>query len=94
MSISKCPKCDKGMFQIESIAPSGSDSNILCVVCHSCSSIVGTLDASNAEEQKETNLQIKVLNKKLDTINHNIGQMMNGVKLIYGKIEKSQKTEI
>lgn len=95
MNVSKCPKCSKGVFQIESITPVGSNSDILCVICHNCNTIVGTIDHLYEDEcQKETDLQLKVINKKLDTINHNIGQMMNGIKLIYGKIEKSQKPEI
>jgi len=92
MSVSKCSKCGKGIFQIESIMPLGSDRDVLCVICHSCNSIVGTLDYLSATEvQKETNVQIQVLNKKLDTINQNIGQLMNGVKLLYNKIDVTQK---
>ena len=94
MSVSKCSKCGKGIFQIESIMPIGSERDILCVICHHCNSIVGTLDHMSTDDaQKETNVQIQVLNKKLDTINQNIGQLMNGMKLLYNKFENAQKTE-
>ena len=88
MSTSKCPKCGKGVFQVESMTPVGANRDILAVVCHTCSAIVGTVDyLSTTDELNETNLQIKVLHNKLDTINQNLGQLMNGMKLLYKKIE-------
>ena len=88
MSTSKCPKCGKGVFQVESMTPIGAKRDILAVVCHTCSTIVGTVDyLSAADELNETNLQIKVLHNKLDTINQNLGQLINGMKLLYNKVE-------
>lgn len=86
MSISKCQKCGKSIFQIESLTPIGTDRDILCVMCHNCNTVVGTLDHAAVEHQNEIGLQIKVINSKLDTINHNIGQLMNGMKLVYTKL--------
>ncbi len=92
MSVSKCSKCGKGLFQMEAITPIGSDRDILTVICHSCSTIAGTVDyVSTAEELVETNLQIKLLNNKLDTINQNVGQLMNGVKLLYNQVKQVEK---
>ena len=94
MNASKCSKCGNSVFQIESITPIGSKRDILCVVCHSCNSIAGTLDhLPTTDVQEDANLQIKVLNKKLDTINQNIGQIMNGVKLLYNKIDLAKKSD-
>lgn len=94
MTVSKCPKCGKGVFQVESLMPYGSDRTILCVICHSCSSILGTLnDVDNQSEFKEMNLQFQVLNKKLETVNNNIGQLMNGLKLLYNKLDGVKKPE-
>jgi hypothetical protein len=91
LNISKCPKCSKSIFQIESLTPNGSDKNIICVICHQCNSIVGTLDYFQIEEEfKETNMQIQIINKKLDTINQNIGQIINGIKLLANKMVKKE----
>ncbi len=90
MSVSKCAKCGNGLFQVEAITPIGSNRDILTVICHACNTIAGTVDYhSTAEELNEANLQIQVLSKKLDTINQNVGQLMNGVKLLYSKIDNS-----
>jgi transcription initiation factor IIE alpha subunit len=87
MSTSKCPKCGKGVFQFESMTPIGANRDILTVVCHTCNSIVGTLDyLSSGEEINELKIQINILHKKLDTINQNLGQLMNGMKLLYNKV--------
>ena len=95
MGVSKCPKCGKGIFQIESIMPIGYDREILSIICHTCNSIVGTvIDFVKSDEQTETNLQFQVLNKKLETVNNNIGQPMNGLKLLYNKLENLKKTEV
>jgi Mg2+ and Co2+ transporter CorA len=88
MSISKCPKCGKSIFQIESITPIGSKRDVITVICHNCSSIAGTLDHEpSSKDQEEIKLQMQVINKKLDTINQNIGQLMNGMKLLYKRID-------
>lgn len=89
MNVSKCPKCATTIFQIESITPHGTDRNIICVICHNCNTVVGSLDyLSVSEEHKKTRLQLDAVNKKLDTINNNIGQLMNGLKLVYSKLDK------
>lgn len=94
MGVSKCPKCGKGLFQVESIMPIGYDREIMCIICHACSTIVGTVDGyANNDEQNEINLQFQVLNKKLETVNNNIGQVMNGLKLLYNKFENLKKPE-
>ena len=73
MSISRCPKCGKGVFQVESIMPHGFDKAILCVICHSCNSILGAMDdVQNNSDKKEIDLQFSVVNKKLETVNNNI----------------------
>lgn len=88
MSISRCGKCEKSIFQIESITPIGSERAILCVICHNCNSIAGVLDhAEDEAEGVNLKVQFQILNKKLDTINQNIGQLMNGMKLMYKKLE-------
>jgi hypothetical protein len=92
VNVSKCSKCGKGLFQMEAITPIGSNRDILAVICHSCNSIAGTVDyASTADELAETNLQIQVLSNKLDTINQNVGQLMNGVKLLYNQVNQVEK---
>ena len=94
MGVSKCPKCGNGIFQVESMTPIGDDREILCIICHTCNSVVGTADAlANSNEKDETNLQFQILNKKLETVNNNIGQLMNGLKLLYNKLENVKKTE-
>jgi hypothetical protein len=94
MTISRCPKCGKGVFQVESIMPHGWDKSILCVICHTCNSILGAIDdAENKPDNKEIELQFQVLNKKLETVNNNIGQLMNGLKLLYNKLDGIKKSE-
>ena len=94
MNISRCPKCGKGIFQVESTIPHGCDRAILFVMCHSCNSILGALeDFNDKPENKEFELQFQVLNKKLETVNNNIGQMMNGLKLLYNKLESTKKAD-
>ena len=94
MGVSKCPKCGKGIFQVESMMPVGYDREILCIICHTCNSIVGTVENfENSNEQNETDLQYQVLNKKLETVNNNIGQLMNGLKLLYNKLDGIKKAE-
>lgn len=94
MQSSKCPKCGKGVFQVESITPIGSNRDILCVICHSCSTTVGILDyLASGEEIKDANLQINVLNKKLEIVNQNISKLMNGMKLLYNKVDELKKVK-
>lgn len=94
MTTSKCPKCGKGVFQVESIMPHGIDRTILCVICHSCNSILGAMDDfENKPDYKEIDLQFQVLNKKMETVNSNIGQLMNGLKLLYNKLDNLKKSE-
>jgi len=93
MSISKCSKCGKSMFQIESLTPIGSKRDIITVICHACNTIVGTMEySSHNEDEEDFKLQIQVLNNKLDTINNNLGQLLNGVRLLYNKIEDVKKS--
>jgi beta-N-acetylglucosaminidase len=74
--------------------PHGCDRTILFVICHSCSSIVGAIDDfKDQSENQEINLQFQVLNKKLETVNNNIGQLMNGLKLLYNKLDAIKKSE-
>lgn len=94
MTISRCPKCGKGIFQVESMMPNGFNRSILCVICHSCSSILGTMvDSQNEPRNDEIELQFQVLNKKLETVNNNIGQLMNGLKLLYNKFDSIKKDD-
>lgn len=96
MNVSKCPNCARSIFQIESITPIGSSRDIICVICHNCNSVVGTLDyISVSDENAKLNNQLGVINKKLETVNNNIGQLMNGLKLVYSKLENknSKNTE-
>ena len=94
MTTSRCPKCGKGVFQVESIMPHGVDQSILCVVCHNCNSILGAMtDLDNKPDNKEIDLQFQVLNKKLETVNNNVGQLMNGLKLLYNKLDGLKKVE-
>ncbi len=66
----------------------------LCVICHTCNSILGAIDDfENKPENKEIELQFQVLNKKLETVNNNIGQLMNGLKLLYNKLDGIKKSE-
>lgn len=89
MSISKCSNCGNRMFQVEALTPFGSEKDILCVICNSCSNVVGTLNFdSDADQLKEFELKLSIMNKKLDTINNNIGQLINGLKLVYKKLEE------
>ena len=70
------------------MTPVGTERNIVCVICHNCNTVVGTLDyISVTEEHDKLQNQLGIINKKLETVNNNIGQLMNGLKLVYGKIE-------
>lgn len=94
MTVARCPKCGKGVFQVESIMPHGYDRTIICVICHSCNSLLGTMDDFVHEsDDKEVDLQFQVLNKKLETVNNNIGQLMNGLKLLYNKLDGIKNSE-
>jgi len=92
MNFSQCPKCGQMVFQIESIAPVGSNTTIRSVICQACNSVVGTLDFnSSSDEQNDTKLQIQQLHKKLDTINQNMGKLMEGIKALYSKFNNGLK---
>ena len=80
MNTSKCPKCEKGVFQFESITPIGSKREILNVICHTCSTVVGSLDyCSNGEYQEKTDKQISEINHKLNVINQNLGKVLQHI---------------
>ena len=82
MNTSKCPKCEKGVFQLESLEPIGSNRNILNVICHTCSTVVGSLDyCSNGESQEKTEKQFSEINHKLNVINQNLGKVLQHLNL-------------
>jgi hypothetical protein len=47
MSSSKCPHCQKTIFEIEEETPAGSSYKLLFVRCKDCKTVVGVLDALN-----------------------------------------------
>ena len=88
MSISKCPKCSNTIFQIEYITPVGSRLDVLCVICHSCSTVVGTLNHLSILEKIDL-LDKKITNheENLKTINSNLGKVLNGMNIIASRIK-------
>ena len=51
---------------------------------------MGTVNSSeNFTAQTDAELQINLINQKLETINSNLNKVMNGIKLLYSKIEKT-----
>jgi peptidoglycan hydrolase CwlO-like protein len=88
MSIAKCNKCGGTLFQTEVIMPVGSPREILSIICNSCSSLLAATEYFSAETGlEEIKSEFEKINKKLDVINSNIGQLMSGVQTLYKKVD-------
>jgi hypothetical protein len=88
MSIAKCSKCGGSLFQTEVTMPVGSPREILSIVCNSCSTLLGITNYYSSEKDLlEIKDEFKTINKKMDVINANLGQLMNGIKMLYKKVD-------
>lgn len=68
------------------MTPIGSDRDILCIICHSCSSVVGTLHHHDSgEELKVMNRQIEELNQSVGEIRANFKHLTNVLNKIYNQ---------
>lgn len=91
MSLAKCNKCGSTLFQSEVIMPVGSDREILSIICNSCNAMLGATEYYSTEKGLEIlTEEFKQVNKKMDVMNANLGQLMNAIKLIYKKIEDTE----
>jgi len=84
-------KCGKGIFQIESLEPYGSDSSVISVICHNCYIVVGTIP--NSEYYEKIQNQIEIVENKLETINQNLEKIMNVIKVLYSKVDDISKSK-
>ena len=64
--VSKCPKCDSMLFEVQENAPSQSNYRLLFVQCAMCGAVVGAMDYMNIGSLLEMqNEAIKAIADKL-----------------------------
>ncbi len=81
MSLSKCQKCDSGMFEVVENSPSGSNFKIMFIQCSSCGTVIGTTDYYNVGSLlKDQEEQINNLNSRLSNVENSINQLVHAIR--------------
>lgn len=87
MALSKCPKCEKGFFEIKVVEPMGASHKQCFVQCSACGTPIGVIGFNNpavmidglGETIAKIEQRISRIEGALHTINHNLTVIDNKI---------------